>query len=299
MHTATPQRLETVHGDVEYLDVGEGLPTLYFHGTGAGNDAALLLEHALIRSGCRLIVPNRPGYYGTTLGPAGSANFCAALAAELLKHLSIDRAAVIGTSGGGMPAAAFARCYPNQVAGLILQCAESHAWTSGKWLPNGLAPALFLFRHRVFTPLLLWQNMRSAKSSRRDPVSCIRQMAGKRFDDLKNVPEVVQQITALTEMTLRCADLPAGIRNDWAMLVGDNGIATGGGSTDSIDCPTLIIHDPADPLVPFQHAQWSCSCIRRSRLLSVQAGGHLIWFGKDADWMHHQRVAFIQQVLAG
>ena len=123
---------ETRFGRVEYLDVGTGTPMLYFHGTGAGNEAVPLLEQPLLKAGCRLIVPNRPGYHATTLGPPGSARFCADLADELLEHLAIDRAVVIGTSGGGMPAACFARWYPQRTAALILQCAQSHQWDAGR-----------------------------------------------------------------------------------------------------------------------------------------------------------------------
>ena len=39
MIVASQRRAETRHGSVEYLDAGTGTPTLYFHGTGAGNDA--------------------------------------------------------------------------------------------------------------------------------------------------------------------------------------------------------------------------------------------------------------------
>src|SRR5215469_1162928 len=185
MLTASPECVETGRGLVEYVDVGEGIPVLYFHGTGAGNDAVLLLEQPLVRSGCRLIVPNRPGYYGTTLGTDGSAIFCAELAANLLDHLSIERAVVMGTSGGGMPAAAFAKHYPNLVAGLVLQCAQAHPWTCGRWMPDGLAVSLFLFRHPVFTPLLRWRNMRMVRRGRRDPIACLRYMAGRRFCEIR------------------------------------------------------------------------------------------------------------------
>jgi hypothetical protein len=53
------QYYQSPRGLVEYCDVGSGIPILYFHGTGAGNDAAILLEQELIDAGCRLIVPNR------------------------------------------------------------------------------------------------------------------------------------------------------------------------------------------------------------------------------------------------
>ena len=284
------QRFISPLGIIEYVDVGKGIPVLYFHGTGAGNDAALLLEQSLVKFGCRLIVPNRPGYYATTLGFPGSARFCAELAAELLEHLAIDRAVVIGTSGGGMPAAAFAQDYPHHTAGLILQCAQSHRWNEGKWLPKGLERTLFLFRHRIFQPALRWENSRQAKASRRDPTICLRHMSGSRFSEICSDQDAVEQITELTNMTLKCASAPAGIQNDWTILVGDNGV-----TKDTIGCPTLIIHDQVDPLVPFIHAEWSQSCIRESRLLTIHAGGHLIWFGNDSNRMHAERMAFIEE----
>jgi pimeloyl-ACP methyl ester carboxylesterase len=215
------------------------------------------------------------------------------LAAALLKHLGINHAVVIGTSGGGMPAASFARHFPQHTAALILQCAESHQWNAGKWLPNGIGPALFLFRHRIFTPLLRWKNMRQAKLNHRQPISCIRQMSGSRFVEIRDDSNAISQITELTRMTLDCASMPAGIQNDWAIMVNENGITNG-----SINCPTLIIHDQADPVVPFIHAEWSHSCIPESRLLTVNAGGHLIWFGKDFQTMHTERVAFIHSAFA-
>jgi len=293
MIAAGQQRVETPHGIVEFLDVGTGTPTLYFHGTGAGNDAALLLEQSLLNSNCRLIVPNRPGYYATTLGRQGSAKFCADLAAGLLEHLAIDRAAVIGTSGGGMPAACFARCYPLRTAALVLQCAQSHPWNEGKWLPDSLGRALFLFRHRIFTPFLRWRNARHAKASHRQPIACLRHMSGNRFPEVRDDLNAVRQITELANMTRMCAAAPAGIQNDWAIMVGDNGV-----TPDSIRCPTLIVHDRADPLVPFVHAEWSHSCIPESRLLEIRAGGHLIWFGKDFESMHAERIAFIRKSFA-
>ena len=285
--------LNTPHGNIEFLDVGRGSPVLYFHGTGAGNDAALLLEQSLLKSDCRLIALNRPGYGRTVIGLPGSAEFCVHLAAELLNHLAIRRAVVVGTSGGGMLAACFARSYRDRTAALVLQCAQSHRWDDAKWLPTGLGPALFLFRHRFFKPFLRWQNMRHAKSSNRQPISCLRHMSGSRFSEIRDDPDAVGQITALASMTLRCAATPAGIQNDWAIMVGDNGV-----TPDTIRCPTLIIHDQADPLVPFLHAEWSQSSIPQSRLLAIHSGGHLIWFGKDSAVMHTERAAFIRESIA-
>jgi len=289
MDALCQQLYDAPSGPIEFCDIGSGLPVLYFHGTGAGNDAAVLLEQGLIASGCRLIVPNRPGYFRTAPGPRGSVSYCARMALELLDHLKLDRVAVFGTSGGGMPAADFARAYPDRTAALVLQCAQAHRWDRGHWLPKGMGHSLFLFRQRACHPFLRWYNRFHARSMARYPASCLRIMSGSRLPYLEGNATVMQAIGELTEMTAGCAALPRGIDNDWAILVGDNGIRAG-----SILCPTLIVHDREDPLVPFAHAEWSRAAIAHSELLDVCAGGHLIWFGPDSSRMNQRRMEFLK-----
>lgn len=284
---------EAPSGLIEYCDAGSGLPVLYFHGTGAGSDAAVLLEQELLSAGCRLIIPNRPGYFQTSLGPRGSVSYCAQLAVELLDHLKLNRTAVIGASGGGMPAAAFARDYPDRAAALVLQCAQAHRWNDGRWLPRGIERSLLLFRTRASYPLLRWYNRFHAWRMNRRPALCLRQMSGSRFGNLEGDQQVERAIARLVEMTAACAVRPRGIENDWAILVGDNGIRPG-----TILCPTLIIHDREDPLVPFLHAEWSHASIADSELFEICGGGHLIWFGSDSIRMNQRRMEFLKSHLA-
>jgi len=129
------KQVETSRGLLEYADVGQGLPILYFHGTGAGNDAAIIMERSLLDDGFRLIVPNRPGYYGTPLSCGRSPSDCADLAAELLDQLDIERVVAIGTSGGGLSAPSFAARHPTKTVALVLQCALSHRFASSRWMP--------------------------------------------------------------------------------------------------------------------------------------------------------------------
>ena len=148
------KQVQTSRGFLEYADVGRGLPILYFHGTGAGSDAAVTMERALIDDGFRLIVPNRPGYYGTPLSSGRSTNECADLAAALLDELQIGRVVVVGTSGGGMTAPTFAARHPGKSAALLLQCAVTHCFDSSRWMPPHLRRLFLLFRHpRVFLPI--------------------------------------------------------------------------------------------------------------------------------------------------
>ena len=67
-----------------------------------------------IADGFQLIVPHRPGYYGTPLGDRVTTADCAEMAARFSIILVIERVAVIGTSGGGPPVLAFAVRYPER-----------------------------------------------------------------------------------------------------------------------------------------------------------------------------------------
>ena len=141
--------------------------------------------------------------------------------------------------------------------------------------------------------LLKWQTLRQAKAAFKNPRRCLRNMSGDRYEEIATDRDAVAQVSQLTIMSLRCARRPSGIENDWEMLVADNGI-----KENSIRCPTLIIHDRADPLVPFSHAEWSHKAIADSRLLEVHAGGHLIWFGLDYARLHEERVDFVRRAHA-
>jgi len=285
------RRATTSKGTVDYADVGQGLPILYFHGTGAGSDAAVMMERSLIDDGFRLIAPNRPGYYGTPLSCGRSPNDCADLASELLEQLNIERVVVIGTSGGGLAAPSFASRHPSKTAALVLQCALSHPFTSGRWMPVRLRWLYPMFRgHRIFLPFLRFGFRREMRKLRRDPTSVVNTMTGPRSIEVRDCEATRALVPLLVESELRCSRQPLGIENDWANAVGEPWLTPG-----SVRCPTLILHDRADPLVPFAHVQWAMHCIPGAELCELQAGGHLIWVGKDSGRMRQVRADFLRR----
>ncbi len=248
----TTETVQTRIGPVEFADAGSGLPVLYFHGTGAGGDAALVTERRLLHDGFRLIVPNRPGYYATPLRCGRSSADCADLAQQLLDHLGVARAAVVGTSGGGPPAASFAKRHPERTACLVLQCAQAHRWDEGRWLPQGLGRALPLFRSRPLRPFLRLYNRLHYLWLQRRAAGGLKAMSGARFADLCHDPGACAMVTSLMDSCVRCSCRPGGIENDWDVLLSESWIEPGW-----VRPPTLVIHDRADPLVPFVHAEWA------------------------------------------
>jgi pimeloyl-ACP methyl ester carboxylesterase len=287
------RRLTTRLGDVEVLDVGEGLPILYVHGTGAGADAVPSLERPLLEDGCRLIIPNRPGYGGTPLADRRTVADCADLLAVLLEELRLERVVVIGTSGGGSVAAAFAGRHPQRTAGLLLQCAQSHAWDAPQWLPDRHRWLFPLLRQRWLRPMLNVSHRMLGRFSPAGQGPVVRFYIGSRFADLRDDETVQRSMDQLIASSVRCARQPAGIDNDLEQLFDPASTVP----PKSIGCPTLIIHDREDPVVPFVHVEWLRQAVPQARWSDRTLGGHLIWFGRDVAEMHAERMRFVREVF--
>jgi pimeloyl-ACP methyl ester carboxylesterase len=64
-----------------------------------------------------------------------------------------------------------------------------------------------------------------------------------------------------------------------------------------VRCPTLLLYDPLDPTAPFCHAEYAAARIPDAKIIELNAGGHLIWYGRDSGLMQQQRTAFLRQQL--
>ena len=283
--------VDTTRGPVDTLEVGEGQPILYFHGTGAGAEIVPPWEHALVDEGFRLIIPNRPGYNGTPLSCGRTPSACADLAAELLERLGIDRVGVIGLSGGGLAASCFAARHRAQTAALVLQCALCHPFTSPRWMPRHLRWLYPLFRYqRVFLPVLRFGFRRDIRKLSRNRERIVTGLSGKRYPEIRDSPATPALVSLLSDGVLRCAQQPAGTENDWANDVGEPWL-----KPDSVRCPTLILHDRADPLITFDHVEWALHCIPGAEHCDLHSGGHLLCVGKEGERMRVRRAGFLRQ----
>lgn len=282
--------LETSRGPVGYLDAGTGPPILYCHGTGAENELVLVMERALIEQGFRLIIPNRPGYGDTPLRCGESTADAVWLAAQVLDHLRIGRVGVIGVSGGGPAALAFASTYGARTAALVMECAQAHRWDCAAWMPAGKGWLLPLLRRHWMRPSVLfgyhWQT-RFLPWMRK---SYLKSMTGARYAELAEDVAARELADRMIEYTIRCIRQPAGGDNDLRILLNEPIM-----DKHDISCPVLIIHDRCDPIVQFAHAEWVASRIANASICEVHAGGHLIWVGRDAARMLQRRREFLQQ----
>ena len=106
--------LDTAAGPMEYQQIGNNGPVLLLlHGTPGGYDQAIPIE------GMRVLAPSRPGYLRTPLDTGRTPQEQADAYAALMDSLGIDQVIVMGASGGGPSAIAFAVRHPKRTVALI------------------------------------------------------------------------------------------------------------------------------------------------------------------------------------
>jgi pimeloyl-ACP methyl ester carboxylesterase len=282
---------ETERGAVEWMELGQGWPVLYFHGTGATAAVVAATEGPLVEDGFRLIAPHRPGYHGTPLASGQTPQACADLAAALLDHLEVGRVAVIGMSGGGPAAACFAARHAQRATALVLEGAVSHPFSEARWVSRRMKRMPGWLRNSPFgLPIVRLGVRRELRGYLRDNLQIARQMAGQRYPEIRDDPLTGQLAPVFVETLLCCARQRLGMQNDWHNMIGKPWLETG-----TIHTPTLILHDRVDPIVPFAHAEWFRQCIGTAELYDLRLGGHMVWLGTDASRMRDLRTAFLRK----
>jgi pimeloyl-ACP methyl ester carboxylesterase len=123
--------LDLAPSSASAAEAGTLWPVVLIHGA-SGNlgDLRFALGDRLAQTR-RVVLVDRPGH-GWSDRPGGKADASparqAALIAQALDGIGLDRFVLVGHSLGGTVAAAFARAYPERVAGLVLLAAVTHPW---------------------------------------------------------------------------------------------------------------------------------------------------------------------------
>lgn len=255
------RRMALSHGDVAYIDCGpqpsgggpdrsSGCETiLSVHGLYGGYDQALenvgsLSEH------CRILAPSRFGYPGSAVRGDGSPADQAAVFAELLDRLGIERTFLLGASAGGTPAIRFALGRPERVTGLIL-LSSAAPWPSRPATPPGRMGPPAIMNHDWIMWLL---------SPFFRPV-------------LGMAPQTVHGMLPLSERRTG-ADIDASITNrDMAVHFEDYPI-------EELKPPVLLLHARDDRVAPFApptgHVQSSMHRYPDLTTAIFRTDGHLI-----------------------
>jgi len=234
---------------IHVTEHGSGPPLLLVHGLMVtGEMFEPVIAHLAARH--RVIVPDLRGH-GKSRGlpPPYTAAQLAADLAQLLDHLGVGTAAVLGYSQGGAIAQQLALDHPARVERLVLAC--TYAFNMGSFrekVEGHVAPLLVrTLGMTLFAKLIVSQGLR-----------------GERADWLAG-------LIADQDRRLMIAAWKESMAFDSRPRLGE------------IRCPTLVIAGAADNAVPMHHARELHEGIAGSRLVVVDGATHaLLWTHPDA-----------------
>jgi pimeloyl-ACP methyl ester carboxylesterase len=233
-----------------YEQKGQGLPVILVHG--------FPLDHTIweptvweMHSESRIILPDLRGF-GLSDAPQGvyTMQQMADDLLGLMDALGLEKAVLAGHSMGGYAALAFARAYPQRLAGFALICSHAAADTPEQ-RANRYAQAEEVLR---IGPKPLADRMTPQLSA-----------------DHQYHAEVYRII----------------LRNKPAGLAGAlQGMAERGDSTDllpSIAVPSLVVAGQDDPFIPAERARALAGALPNAELLELPGAGHLAMMEKPVE----------------
>jgi pimeloyl-ACP methyl ester carboxylesterase len=259
----TPRVVRTALGPIEVAEVGSGPALLMVHGMPGDWRQARPLAHDLADD-ARVLLVSRPGYGRTPLRSGRTPELQAHLYAALLDHLGIDRAVVLGISGGGPSAYALAALHPSRCLGLVLACP----------VRSGVLVAPASMRRLAAVPGL-W----SALASLARTSDAVRRARGRsRQPDFASLTDAERELLADSEVLAaveafedeRVQALSGrGLRNDTRRL---------GNAPPSwaADVPVVVMHGDLDPVVPLDNAEAYAAAVPGARLLVLPGLGHAV-----------------------
>lgn len=248
-------------GDIEYTEWGQGPAMLLSHPLFGGADMMTGFAGTYIGAGHRFVAPSRFGYLGSSLPPAAMPADQADAYALLLDRLGIDRAAVFGYSGGGPSAIQFALRHADRTTALILMASALPGKAGAP--PKAVAQAFF-GSDRLFwilkscAPSLFARILGMPKGFRPTPGE--RGRIEQTMDSL--FPIHPRKRGVLFDLYVSNPDVQAY-------------------PLEQISVPTLIINAKDDGLSAFGNAARARGRIRRSKLVAIDRGGHLLLGSED------------------
>ncbi len=233
------------YGAMTYIDEGEGEVILSVHGIFGGYDQAYdSVKNRKDKN--RLLAPSRFGYLGSDVRGEGTPKEQAAAFEELLDHLDIDRAFVLGTSAGGTPAIRFALDYPERVKGLILYCSA---------MPVPEKPKTYLEYQAPPEPLLSDYAMYL----------------------ISPLMPAMMGMPASTVQTIQpVAERKVGVVLDGRLTNPDMERNFDQYPIEALQAPVLILHSEDDPVASFEKVKQVQHRFPNLTLVSFPDGGHMM-----------------------
>jgi len=187
---AQVRTVDTERGRIAYAEYGdpEGVPVLFFHGTPGSRLLGAVYDEAARDRGLRVLTVDRPGYGDSEPWSDRTLADTGAFAVPVLDDADVDRAGVIGFSGGGPHALALAASHPDRVRRVdLVGGAVPHDCGPEDPLPQRLLGTLATRTPRLLGGLLRFQTW----VARRNPSAVVGQYTS---GDTGDVPTAVTEL---------------------------------------------------------------------------------------------------------
>lgn len=228
--------------DIAYSRFGTGKPLVLIHGFPL--DSSIWREMTLLLGGAfDVISPDLRGFGGsaTLLSPYSMADMADDLAG-LLDGLKIEKSALAGHSMGGYVSLAFAKKYPDRVAGLGLISSQIFADAAERRKGR-------------------YQEARDIEKYGTGTI--VNGMAPKLSSNMR-VQEIVRDVMARQD--------PAGLIGALKAMAEREDFT---GYLASMDLPLILVHGDADVLIPVEKAREIKSLLPSAELIELRGAGHM------------------------
>jgi pimeloyl-ACP methyl ester carboxylesterase len=262
---------------VELAGDPSGAPVLVCHGLADSRRCAQLLGHAGRAVGALVVAPDRPGVGLSDMRSLERLADWAEDAALILEGLGLDRAGVLGISGGGPFAAACAAALADRVRGLVLASSLGQAGWGSAGMAAGERFALALAtRSPSFGG---WFLERLALLARRSPKLFFNIATGELPRvDRRALQRVAQRQAFIEGYVEAFRHGRAGVTQDLRLLTRPWGL-----DLAAVRVPTYVHHGDADTTVPPEHAQQFAEAIPGACLRLHPGHGHFSLLADAAD----------------
>ena len=242
---------------METTVTGNGPAVLLLHGQpGTAGDWKWVAPRLSDRY--RVVVPDRPGY-GQTGGVATGFHGNARAAIELLDHLGIERAVLVGHSWAGGAVLAAAAAWPDRVSGMVLVSSV------GPGEPIG-------WEDRLLAAPVIGEAIAAATIGGLGLVlgrDRIQSFLSGRLDG-----RAAEAVEAMTRLTLGGSGVWHAFVTEQRALVAE--LESLAGRLTDVEAPAVVVHGRNDRLVPPSVAEHLATRLPNASLRMLSGVGHLI-----------------------
>ena len=260
--------VDTAAGPVEYAEQGSGPAVLIVHGTpGDWRQARVIADDLASRH--RVVLPSRPGYGRTPLATGRTPEQQGAAHAGLLTALGVDRAAVVGISGGGPSARAFAAHHRDRCTHLVLCCAVAEHLLTVPAATRLLAavPGLWSTGAR----LTVRRERRRLEDRAGTLARLMAELGPAERVALEQDARTEEDLLGFARTRVEALRSVTGLRNDYRSAIERREAAPW---PDGPTVPTLVLHGDADQVVPLSHGEHHAASIPGAVLEVLPGAGH-------------------------